>query len=196
MFSTILLAIVAVATAWSGYQSTRWSGEQAAFYALANAARVKAAINSTTAGQQSLNDAIMFNNWLNAYYNKQNDLAEKYKRRFRPEFLPAFTAWLSEDPFDNPGAPPGPLFMPEYELKAKQIADQYEKDAVKYFSDGQTANEISDRYVLVTVFLASVLFFVAIAQKFDWQKIQIVILILAFCMLLYGAYHLTSLPID
>ena len=71
------MAVVAVATAWSGYQSTRWGGEQADQYVQASAARVRSASHSTEAGQHTLYDAVMFNNWLNAYDNNEPDLAAK-----------------------------------------------------------------------------------------------------------------------
>jgi hypothetical protein len=32
-----MLGVVAVATAWSGYQATRWAGEQSTLYAQASA---------------------------------------------------------------------------------------------------------------------------------------------------------------
>ena len=41
LLATILLAIAAVATAWSSYQSSRWSGVQAIDFSHANAARVE-----------------------------------------------------------------------------------------------------------------------------------------------------------
>ena len=38
LLATILLAVAAVATAWSTYESTRWRGEQTADYSKATAA--------------------------------------------------------------------------------------------------------------------------------------------------------------
>jgi hypothetical protein len=38
--ATLLLALAAVATAWSSYQAARWQGEQARSFARANATRV------------------------------------------------------------------------------------------------------------------------------------------------------------
>ena len=39
--SAALLALATVATAWSGYQASRWNGEQAKAGARANAARIE-----------------------------------------------------------------------------------------------------------------------------------------------------------
>jgi hypothetical protein len=57
----ILLAIVAVATAWSGYQSARWDGVQAERYTQASAKRVESTRMSTLAGQHSLFNLNIFN---------------------------------------------------------------------------------------------------------------------------------------
>jgi hypothetical protein len=39
--STVVLAVAALAIAWSGYQASRWTGEQAKAFSRANAARVE-----------------------------------------------------------------------------------------------------------------------------------------------------------
>ena len=39
--ATVLLALATVATAWSGYQASRWNGEQAKAFSRANAARIE-----------------------------------------------------------------------------------------------------------------------------------------------------------
>jgi hypothetical protein len=43
LVATILLAFAAVATAWSGYQATRWNGEQSKAASRTNAIRIDAA---------------------------------------------------------------------------------------------------------------------------------------------------------
>ena len=48
--AAIALAVVAVATAWSGYQATRWTDAQSARYAQASARRVEATRDATLAG--------------------------------------------------------------------------------------------------------------------------------------------------
>ena len=122
--TAIMLGVVAVATAWSGYQSTRWGGEQSIRYAQANALRVESIRNSTLAGQLSLYDISLFNDWLNAYSHGNTKLASTYEKRFRPEFQPAFEAWLATNPFNNSNSPPGPLFMPQYKVSLVEKANQ------------------------------------------------------------------------
>src|SRR5205809_3854832 len=86
--AVLLLSITTVATAWSGYQAARWSGEQSQHYAQASANRIKAQREATSAGQLRIDDLVLFNNWLNAHDAGDRKLAASYRRRFRPEFVP------------------------------------------------------------------------------------------------------------
>ena len=195
VITAIMLGVVAMATAWSGYQATRWAGEQSTLYAQASALRVESTRDSTLAGQYKLYDAILVNNWINAYTQGNTKLANIYQRRFRPEVRPAFEAWLALDPFNNPNAPPGPLFMPQYKVSLDDKANKLDAQAAKTFDEGQAAKEQGDAYVLNTVFLAVVLFLTAIAENFKWNTIRAVILVVALGMLLFGIYHLVIYPI-
>ena len=194
--TAIMLGVVAVATAWSGYQAARWSGVQSTDYAQASALRVESTRDSTMAGQLRLYDSIIVNNWINAYAQGNTKLANIYVKRFRPEFRPAFEAWLALDPFNNPNAPPGPLFMPQYKLSVDEQANQLDIQAEKTFKQGQAANQQSDDYVLNAVFFATVLFLTAIAQRFEWKTLRALILAIALGMLLFGIYHLITYPIN
>ncbi len=195
VITAIMLGVVAVATAWSGYQATRWAGEQSTLYAQASALRVEVTRDSTLAGQYKIYDSIMVNNWLNAYTQGNTKLAKIFERRFRPELQVAFTAWMATNPFTNPNAPPGPLFVPQYKVSMDEKANQLDAEAAKTFADGQAAKEQGDAYVLNTVFLATILFLTAIAENFTWNWIRAVILAIALVMLLFGIYHLIVYPI-
>ena len=192
--TAIMLGVVAVATAWSGYQATRWAGEQSTLYAQASALRVESTRDSTLAGQYKLFDSIIVNNWINAYTQGNTKLATIYQKRFRPELQVAFAAWIATNPFTNPNAPPGPLFMPQYKVSQDALANQLDAEAAKTFDKGQAAKEQGDAYVLNTVFLATVLFLTAIAENFTWNRIRAVILTVGLVMLLYGIYHLVIYP--
>jgi len=193
--TAIMLGVVAVATAWSGYQATRWAGEQSTLYAQASALRVESDRASTLAVVYKLHDSIIFNNWLNAYIQGYTKLATIYQRRFRPELQVAFAAWIATNPFTNPNAPPGPLFMPQYKLSQDELANRLDAQAATTFDKGQAAREQGDAYVLNTVFLATVLFLTAIAENFTWNMIRAVILAIGLVMLLFGIYHLIIYPI-
>ena len=110
----ILLAVVAVATASSGYQAARWDGLNALLYGQASTYRVTANQLATLGGQARLFDVVTFNTWIQATTAGNDKLAAGYARRFSPEYRVAFDAWLKTNPAHNPHAPPGPTFMPEY----------------------------------------------------------------------------------
>lgn len=195
VITAVMLGIVALATAWSGYQAARWGGEQASLYVEASGLRVESVRDSTLAGQTRLYDITLFNEWLNAYSHGDTHLARIYENRFRPEFLPAFDAWLVTNPFQNPGTPPGPTFMPQYQLSQATQADELETVAARDFDQGEADRQRSDGYVLITVFFAVVLFLTAIADRFDWLEVRAAILIIAAGMLLFGLYHLVVYPV-
>ena len=196
LVATVILALATLGTAWSGYQATRWSGVQAADYVTASGARVEATKASTTAGQDRLFDSQVFSQWLDAYHAADPELATLYERRFRAEFRPAFDAWLASDPFTNPEAPPGPLYMPEYVSADAQRSAELEAQAAAMFEAGQQANETSDQYVLNTVFLASALFLAGIAGRFEWRAARIAILVTSAIALGVGILNIVRLPIE
>src|SRR5690349_10507509 len=66
IIEALILALVAVATAWSGYQAAEWAGRRAADYAKANRLRVTAEGLATLAGQERIYDSDTFNSWLTA----------------------------------------------------------------------------------------------------------------------------------
>ena len=128
----MLLAVATVATAWSGYQSTRWNGEQAKAAARANALRIDSAKAARLANTQTEIDVATFTQWVNAYAQKQTELADFYFKRFRKEFKPAVDAWVATRPLKNPNAPLTPFAMPQYKLAARAEADRLDAEAEVY----------------------------------------------------------------
>ena len=193
--SAILLGLVTIATAWSGYQSARWGGVQSTKYSEASALRVESTRASALAGQQTQIDVALFSNWLNAYADGNQPLEEFYRERFREEFTPAFEAWLATKPAQNPEAPPSPFAMPEYQLAATQQSQDLELQASKTFDEGKAANQQSDDYILNAVILASVLFLGGIAPRFGWLPVRLAIIVVAVVFLGLGLYNIATYPI-
>src|ERR1700746_1347506 len=81
----VVLAMVAVATAWSGYQAAKWDARSAQNYNLASRTAIASQQRATEAGQDRLYDITTFNSWLAAKMARNNKLADFYQRRFRPE---------------------------------------------------------------------------------------------------------------
>jgi hypothetical protein len=193
--AVVLMSITAVATAWSGYQAARWSGDQSKSYAQASTDRIHSQRQSSHAGQTRIDDLLYFNGWLNAHSNGQQKLAQIYERRFRPGFRPAFRAWIAQHPFTNPSAIPGPLYVPQYRLPSLDRSRSLDKEADAHYTDGTNAKSHDDRYILSTVFFAAVLFLAGISLRLDWRPLRIAVLGFASLMLLGGLIFVFTLPI-
>jgi hypothetical protein len=193
--AVLLLSLTTLATAWSGYQAARWSGEQSQHYARASAVRVQAQQQFTAAGQRRIDDQLYFNGWLDAHAAGNQRLARIYRARFRPEFRPAFVAWIAQHPFTNRNAIPGPLYMPQYKLIETARAQALDKQATELYLEGTQAKTHDDDYILSTVFFAAVLFFAGISLRLDWRPLRVVVLSLAALMLAVGAVSVLTLPV-
>jgi hypothetical protein len=190
----IALAAVAIATAWSGYQAARWDGRQALLYGTATRMRIEADETITLGGQQKLLDVSTFNTWIQAKQAGNEQLAALYVRRFSPEYKVAFDAWLKTDPFHDPSAPAGPAFMPEYVNPGNVEGQRLNDEASATFDQGTEARETADRYVRQTVLLATVLFLVAIAQRFKFRAVRTAAGVIALVLLLYAVSGIVTLP--
>lgn len=192
--AVLLLSIATVCIAWSGYQAAKWSGLQARHYAQASTARALANRSATLGGQERIQDLLNFNRWLEVSTAGDQGLAQLYERRFRPEFLPAFEAWLAQDPLTNTAAEASPLRMPQYKLANFEKADKLENLGDHRFEQAKEATEHADEYIFGTVFFAAVLFFAGISMRFRWFPMRITVLALSAIFLSYGIFHLVSQP--
>ena len=189
-----ILALVAVATAWSGYQAAKWAGNRAEQYANASRLRVTAEGLATLAGQERIYDSDTFNSWLAAKLDGKSQTAEFFERRFRDEYRPAFAAWMKRDPFNNAQAPPGPIFMPDYHNANHEQFLRLNKQAVEMADQGTKSGETGDNYVRITVLLATVLLITAIGQRFHFKAVRVVFMVLAFFLLCLPLVRLLMLP--
>jgi hypothetical protein len=190
----IILAMVAIATAWSGYQAARWDGRQALDYGISTHLRTEANDLSLLGGQQRLLDVSTFNTWITAHEQGEDKVAAIYVKRFSPEYRVAFDAWLETDPFTNPNAPPGPTFMPEYHNSQTEKAAEIDAQATEIFDAGTEARETADKYVRQTVLFATALFLVAIAQRFRYKGVRIAAVGLAGGIAVFGLIGTVGLP--
>lgn len=107
-------------TAWSAYQATRWSGDQAENKTSASATRTESVRSSTEANRQVLIDVDTFLGWLNARQTGDRALADEIHARMREEFLPAFDAWLAMAPRGS--IPDGtPFALPTFDSARAQV---------------------------------------------------------------------------
>jgi hypothetical protein len=163
-------------------------------YADASVLRLEAT-NVASVGEQRLAaDSAIFNTWLQAYDANDRDLQTVLVRRFSPEYRAAFTAWLATDPLDDPSAPPGPGFMPEYHNPQSEEAHKLNERAAEMEKEGTEARHTAEEYVRATVLFALVLFLVAMGQRFRIRGVRIATLMMAVALFAYAFYEIASLP--
>ncbi len=105
----VLLSLVAVLAAYSGYAAAKWSTLSSISLAKASAARTKANRADLEGLQIRTLDSVSFNAWFAAFVAGNSNEELLAEKQFRAGYRPAFRAWLATDPAHNPNAPPGPL---------------------------------------------------------------------------------------
>lgn len=190
----LVLATVAVATAWSGYQSALWSSLRSVQYGESSKLRVAAEADTALAADQRLHDALTFNEWIRARSSGNLKLARLFEDRFRDEFRVAYDAWMKLDPLNRPGGPPSPTFMPEYKNKLAAQAASKNGQASAMFDKGTRAQHRADGYVRITVYLATVLLLTALGQRFRFRVVRFCILIIAIGLLAFAVHLIFTLP--
>jgi hypothetical protein len=196
VLTTVLLGLAAVATAWSGYQATRWHGEQAKATSQTNALRIQAARAQGLAEADTQVDVTTFAQWVDAYAHDDAELAAFYFKRFREEFRPAVTAWIATRPLRNPDAPLSPFAMPDYRpaaaADARRLDAQSEASAASVESDIQRASN----YVLGVVLFAVALFFAGMTTKLRSPPLQWITVSLGWLVFLGTAIWMATFPVS
>jgi hypothetical protein len=212
LIATIVLAVATILTAWSGFESGKWGGEQSVNFSEAGAARTESTRADTAGGQLIQIDVAMYIDWvtaisdelnagtiteasLNPYTPTDGTVSGFLYKRFRDEFLPAVDAWLATQPMTNDDAPKGPFEMDEYVVAQQVEADRLVAVADEKAAAARTANQNGDNYVLTMVLFASVLFFAGVSSKMNRPRNRVIILGFGIITLTVGLIILASLPI-
>lgn len=190
----VLLSIVALLAAWSGYAAAKWSTESRVSLAESATARTKGSRANLEAMELRNFDSSTFNAWFAAYTAGNEQAMTLAERRFRSEFRVAFDAWRATKPETNPRAPRGPTYMPQYRqpLLARSIA--FDEQADEAFTAGSSAGKTADDYVRTTVFLAVVLFLVGISAHFPLRAARYGLIGLGAVLLVASLVQLAQLP--
>jgi hypothetical protein len=192
----VLLALATVATAWSGYQASRWNGEQAKAFSRANAARIESTRASALANAQTQIDVATFTQWVDAYAQEQTELADFYLKRFRAEFKPAVDAWIATRPLRNPDAPLTPFAMPEYVVAANEEAGRLDAQAEVFSAEARTDVQRATNYVLGVVLFAAALFFAGMSARLRTRRLRIVLLSFGIVVFVGTVVWLATFPVS
>ena len=189
----ILLLCATLSTAFCVYQATRWNGVQAVEFGLSGKYRTESIRATTEANSLVIIDVELFMSWVDAVSKDEWNQAEFIKERFRPEFTPAFEAWLAEADATDPVPPGTPFERPEYSLDKYNESALLEAKATAAFDAGKEANLNGDLYISNTVLFAVVLFFCGVYSRWDSIRIRRGLLVLTLIIFTFALYSMVSL---
>src|SRR6478672_10320919 len=190
----LLLSLVAVLAAYSGYAAAKWGTESSIQLAKASAQRTRANRFDNEAIVTRTLDSVSFDAWFSAFSVGNKKAEALAVKRLRPGYRPAFHAWLATDPAHNPNAPPGPSYMPQYVIPEATAAAAADHAADEAFAKGTDAGETADKYIRDTVFLATVLFLVGISGHFRVVQARLGLVGLGAALLVFSVIQLLGLP--
>ena len=190
----MLLALVTLTAAWAGYSAAKWRTESRVNIARASTLGNLATRDDLAAISLRDFDASTFNAWFIAFTLNSPQKEAIAVRRFRPQFLVAFNAWMATNPLHNPHAPPGPTYMPQYQQPEQAQANLLDSESAAKFQAGNQAALISDNYVRITVFLAAVLFLVGIGSSFKLAGVRYALIAFGSVLLILSIVLILQQP--
>jgi len=193
--SAVLMSVATVATAWCAYQSAEWGGEQAFLLGESQRAGREADLHAGLAQQKKNLDVAVFMQWINGVATGNEELTDFYAERFPPALRVAVDAWLATEPRTNPDAPPHPFAMEAYRIPDDTAAARAATESEDRWTEARQADENGDRFVLLTVVFASVLFFGGIEQKFGDRRVRLGILVVGTALFLGGLIAMINYPL-
>jgi hypothetical protein len=191
----LVLGLATIGSTWCAYQSSRWGGVQAFELAAAGQSDRHAVREAMAAVQVRAFDATMLIHYVRALQEKHEPSAEFLYRRLRPQLKSAVDEWMATSPFTNADAPRTPFEMPAYVQPEAQEAVRQQQAASAAREAAQRANHNSDRYVMLTVAFASVLFFGGIGGTFQSYVIRLTMAAVAAIVLISISIALATMPV-
>jgi hypothetical protein len=194
ILAVVLLGIATVGSAWCGYQATRWNGEQNEITRAAAAARADSVRLFTLAAQEVAYDSNLVAKYAEARVEGNDELADFYRETLvRPEFVPLLDEWEADI-----AAGRTPTNLLEDERYIDQQFGDY-RDAVEVseadLAAGEEAGLNAENYVLVTLLLATALFFAGVTTSFSVRFARILLLAAACVTIAYVGTRIAELPI-
>ena len=194
IIEAVVLSLVALLAAYSGFAAAKWSTESSVSLAKASALRTRASRADLEALQTRTLDSVSFNAWFTAFVAGNKRAEALAQNRLRPGYRPAFEAWLATDPAHNPNAPPGPSYMPQYVIPQETQATKLDAQADEEFTKGSAAGGTADKYVRDTVFLATVLFLIGISGHVKLRQARYGLVVIGVILLVFSVIQLAGLP--
>jgi hypothetical protein len=178
--------------AWCSYQATTWNSESTELSTQSVARSRDAWVFRIKANQAYTLDLFVFSQYLNAHNASNEPLADFYARQFSPELKQAYEAqFRSSLP---PNAPTDPFTTNLYQSPLLARADALEPESERIWQHSLEASKTGSHYTLISVLLATALFFGGTAPQFETPLKRRIVLTLGLATLLIAVGMFIVLP--
>jgi len=195
LISSILLALATIASAWSAYQATRWSGLQTTKFGEVAILRSEAARKTNIETQLVGIDVGMFILYDEALARDDRTLAGRIFQRFSPELKTATRAWIEASRLNPPQAPSSPFAMEEYYVRETERATQLVEKANHAFKQAKEAKGTGDAYIFMSIVFELVLLFSIVGMKFRDFRTKVLMLSASAAIYVSGLAVIFSFPV-
>jgi hypothetical protein len=192
--AVVLLSVTAIATAWTGFQASKWGGAMSISFSEASSSRIAAARLEAAANRKQVVQVGLFTQWLQAYQMGDDQLTQFLEARFPEPLDTAFPVWLASKPLKNPDAAPTPFELEEYDIPELAASAEADQRADQRFAEALRNNQRGDNYTVLTIGFATVLFFGALAGRMRRPRAQWALLGLGCAGFLILAGMLVAFP--
>jgi hypothetical protein len=188
--AVVLMSIVAVLTAWCGFESSKWGGAMSIAFSQASSLRVAATAADSEARDARQVDVTIYAAWIEAAAAEDEALSTYIEDRFTPAFAVAFDAWSADGMVE-----PSPFARAEYQLAAEVESAELTARADAKFQEALDNNQQGDDYSLLTVLFALVLFFAAVSQRSGLEWAMKTMLGVALTITVVAVVVLATFPV-
>lgn len=190
--AVVLLSLATVGTAWCSYQASVWGSQSTILSIQSVAHRREASDFRTKANQAYTLDIFLFSQYLHAHNASNMPLADFYARQFSPELKQAYDSQSRS--LKIPGADADPFTKDLYHSPLLPKADTLESESEQMWLDSLEAAKAGQQYTLISVLLATALFFSGTAPQFETHRKRRIVLTLGLAALLIAVGMFIIMP--
>jgi hypothetical protein len=175
LIGSVLMAAATLVSAWCAFQASVWNSVQTRVLADASVAQFSGARQVSMMDRNITIDVGVFLRYVDADLHGDRKSAAFLRANARPEFRPAFEAWIGDVAAGHQDAAL-PFFRPEYRLAAQKRMETIDADVARRLDVANAANSHSDMFVLHTVMFALSLMFLGATAQAHRHRAQITML--------------------
>ena len=194
ILEALLLSLVAVLAAYSGYAAAKWGTESSVALAKASAQRTKANRADIEGIVTRTLDSVSFNAWFTAFIAGNANAERLAAKRMRPGYRRRSKPGWRQTRHTIPTLLLGRRTCRSTSFPRRPPRRHSTRRPTPSFSDGADAGATADKYIRDTVFLATVLFLVGISGHFRIRSARLGLIGVGALLLVFAVIQLLGLP--